>query len=256
MDNLPANIYSVAAVRETDRTTIEDHGVPGYTLMTRAGEAAVRDVLPEATILRPSVLFGPGDAFFNTFAKMAGSLPVLPLFGAGATRLQPVFVEDVAEAATRALADPAAKGRDYELGGPQSYSYRELLRLVLKQTGRWRPLLPVPFALWHVLAALSALFPWELGEKADAFAPAPAGIKPEWYFLFMFQALKKLPPEIMGIEGEVVGVVFFGLAFLVVLIVPFIDQAEKPGRARKVLNVLASLAVIFFFVMTIWGLAE
>ena len=77
-----------------------------------------------------------------------------------------------------------------------------------------------------ILAALAALFPWELGQKADPFGSAPAGIKPEWYFLFMFQTLKKLPPHVLNLpwlEGEVLGVLFFGFCGLVVLLVPFLD---------------------------------
>lgn len=131
----------------------------GYVRARAAGEAAVRDAFAEATILRPSVLFGPGDAFFNTFAKLARAAPVLPLFGAGDTKLQPVFVDDVAEAVVRALACRDAEGRTYELGGPGTYSYRELLRFVLERVGRQRAFLPLPFAAWHVLAAAASLFP-------------------------------------------------------------------------------------------------
>jgi cytochrome b6 len=101
-----------------------------------------------------------------------------------------------------------------------------------------------------LLAALAALFPWELGEKADPFASAPEGIKPEWYFLFMFQALKLLPAHLGPFEGEVVGVVVFGFAGLAVLLIPFLDQGS---RTRRLLNVLAALAVAFFIVMTAWG---
>lgn len=101
-----------------------------------------------------------------------------------------------------------------------------------------------------LLAALSALFPWELGEKADPFASAPAGIRPEWYFLFMFQTLKLIPAYIGPFEGEVVGVLFFGVCGLIVLFLPFLDR----GRAcRLVLNTLAAAAVAFFIVMTAWG---
>jgi quinol-cytochrome oxidoreductase complex cytochrome b subunit len=101
-----------------------------------------------------------------------------------------------------------------------------------------------------ILAALAALFPWKLGEKADPFGSAPPGIQPEWYFLFMFQALKLLPGLIVGLEGEMVGVLFFGFVGLVVLLVPVLDR----GRAtRLVLNILTALAVIFFIVMTAWG---
>jgi cytochrome b6 len=107
---------------------------------------------------------------------------------------------------------------------------------------------------WYValglLAALAALFPWELGEKADPFGSAPAGIKPEWYFLFMFQALKVLPAHLGPLEGEVVGVLFFGGCGLVVLLVPFLDRGS---RSRQILNALVLAAIVFFIVMTAWG---
>jgi cytochrome b6 len=101
-----------------------------------------------------------------------------------------------------------------------------------------------------LLAALAALFPWALGNKANPFASAPEGIRPEWYFLFMFQLLKLLPAHIGPFEGEVVGVLFFGLCGLVVLLTPFLDRGS---RTRLVLNGLAALAVAFFIVMTAWG---
>src|SRR5204863_834945 len=75
-----------------------------------------------------------------------------------------------------------------------------------------------------ILAALAALLPAELGKKADPFAPAPVGIKPEWYFMFMFQTLKYLPSHILGIEGEIVGVLGFGLGGLALLLIPFLDR--------------------------------
>jgi cytochrome b6 len=101
-----------------------------------------------------------------------------------------------------------------------------------------------------LLAALSALFPWELGTKADPFASAPAGMKPEWYFLFMFQTLKILPPRIGPFEGEVCGVLFFGLCGLIVLLIPLLDRG---GRSRTALNGLAALAVAYFIFMTAWS---
>ena len=101
-----------------------------------------------------------------------------------------------------------------------------------------------------LLAALSALFPWELGTKADPFASAPEGMKPEWYFLFMFQTLKILPARIGPFEGEVCGVLFFGLCGLIVLLIPFIDRG---GKSRMVLNWLAALAVVYFIFMTAWS---
>jgi cytochrome b6 len=107
-----------------------------------------------------------------------------------------------------------------------------------------------------ILAALAALFPWELGEKADPFASAPEGIKPEWYFLFMYQTLRRLPAHIIGVEGETLGVLVFGLVGLVVMLVPFLDRGANAGRPRPILNALATLAVVYFIVMTIWGLVE
>ncbi len=116
---------------------------------------------------------------------------------------------------------------------------------------------------WYIalglLAALAALFPWGLGQKADPFGSAPPGIKPEWYFLFMFQTLKHLPAHIGGIDwlvGGMAGVLFFGFCGLVVLAVPLLDIGASRGRSRRILNFLAALAVIFFIVMTAWGLIE
>ncbi len=110
-----------------------------------------------------------------------------------------------------------------------------------------------------ILAALAALFPWELGQKANPFGSAPEGIKPEWYFLFMFQALKKLPAHLWNLdwlEGETVGVLFFGFCGLIVLIVPFLDFSASSRWPRRVLNFLAAAAVVFFIVMTARGLSD
>ncbi len=101
-----------------------------------------------------------------------------------------------------------------------------------------------------LLALLSAIFPWELGEQADPFGSAPEGIKPEWYFMFMFQALKLIPAHVFGLEGEMLGVMFFGFCGLIVLLVPFLDWGQ---RSRQVLNGLAIISLIFAIVMTIWG---
>ena len=113
---------------------------------------------------------------------------------------------------------------------------------------------------WYIalglLAALAALFPWELGHKAEPFGTPPPEIKPEWYFLSMFQTLKHLPQYILGIEGETVGVLFFNFCGLMVLLVPFLDYGAAQGRSRHVLNVLATLTVLGFIAMTAWGLIE
>ena len=125
-----------------------------YARSKGAGERALREEFPEATILRPSLVFGPEDHFFNKFAWLARLSPVLPLIGGGHTKFQPVFVGDVAAAILRALNDPAARGKTYELGGPAIYTFRELMRLILRETGRKRLLVPVPF----FFASMKAFF--------------------------------------------------------------------------------------------------
>ena len=104
-----------------------------------------------------------------------------------------------------------------------------------------------------VLAALAAIFPWELGEKADAFASAPEGIKPEWYFLFMFQTLKYIPAKVLFIDGEVLGVLGFGLGGLFWLLVPFLNRAPGHGTRKLVFKVIGIFIVLFIVVMTIVG---
>ena len=101
-----------------------------------------------------------------------------------------------------------------------------------------------------VIAALAALFPWELGEKADPFAPAPAGIRPEWYFAWMFQTLKLLPGHILGIEGELVGLFGFGAGALLWLLVPFLDRPEAGGLRTRLFTVLGVLVVVYMAAMT------
>jgi NADH dehydrogenase len=130
-----------------------------YVRARATGERLVRDAFPSATILRPSVVFGPEDAFINRLAALARLMPVLPLFGRGDVKLQPVYVGDVAEAAAKALATPVSQGKTYELGGPRAYPYKELLRLVLAATGRKRLLIPVPYLVWDILALLMSRLP-------------------------------------------------------------------------------------------------
>ena len=118
------------------------------------GERLVQEVFPGATIVRPSAMFGPGDALFGTVAQLARVLPVLPLIGDGRTRLQPVYVEDVAEAIARMLVDPATAGKTYELAGPRVYTLRKLFTIALRILRRRRLLVPIPFALAEAQARL------------------------------------------------------------------------------------------------------
>ena len=119
----------------------------------------MRDAFPTVTILRPSVVFGPEDQFFNRFAAMAMIAPLLPMIGGGETRFQPVFVGDVADAAVKCLEDPATAGQTYELGGPRMYSFRELLELMLSEIGRKRWLVDLPFGLAALQARLMSILP-------------------------------------------------------------------------------------------------
>lgn len=105
-----------------------------------------------------------------------------------------------------------------------------------------------------LLAALAAFFPWELGKKADPFASAPAGIRPEWYFLSMFQALKYLPAKIAGIPGELIGVVFFGLVAAVLVFVPLLDRGASKGRSSPWWDRLAVAGLVAALVLTILAL--
>jgi quinol-cytochrome oxidoreductase complex cytochrome b subunit len=103
------------------------------------------------------------------------------------------------------------------------------------------------------LATLSALFPWELGEKADPFAPAPAGIRPEWYFMFMFQTLRMMPAKIGPVEGEIFAVTVFGIAAGLLLFVPFIDRGANTNQPHRLLAIAGWAAVVYILAMTLLG---
>lgn len=130
-----------------------------YARTKAAGEAAVREHFPTATILRPSVVFGPEDRLFNRFAEMAVYSPVLPLIGGGGTKFQPVYVGDVADAVVACLEDATTEGRIYELGGPETYSLREIVERVLAEIRRKRFLLDIPFGLAAFQGKLLSLLP-------------------------------------------------------------------------------------------------
>ncbi|MAH82966.1 MAG: complex I NDUFA9 subunit family protein [Rhodospirillaceae bacterium TMED8] len=157
---------------------IESSSAYGYT--KAAGEIAVKAAFPSATIMRPSVIFGPEDNFFNMFAGIMRLSPVLPVmgsrpwpkisiggltlidfdfFGKGGCSFQPVFVGDVAEAIMYALTEVTNEGEIYELGGPRVYSFKEIMELLLQTTGRERVLIPMPLWLAHAQAMILQLFP-------------------------------------------------------------------------------------------------
>jgi NADH dehydrogenase len=128
-------------------------GATPYQRSKAAGEQAALAV-PGAVVMRPSVIFGPEDDFFNRFAGLAQIMPVMPLIGDGKTRFQPVFVGDVAEAIARAVDGEVLGGKIYELGGPHVLSLHDIMNYVLKETGRNRPFLPLPFAAVHIQAGV------------------------------------------------------------------------------------------------------
>jgi NADH dehydrogenase len=130
-----------------------------YALTKTLGETRVREAFPDATIFRPSVVFGPEDDLFNRFAALARLLPALPLIGGGGTKFQPVFVGDIARATAKVLSDESTAGKTYELGGPEIMTLKEIMELVLKETRRSRLLLPIPFGLARVQGFLLGLLP-------------------------------------------------------------------------------------------------
>ena len=122
------------------------------------GEAAVLDAFPSAKLIRPAVMFGPGDAFLTPLLIMLRHMPVFPMFGSGKSRLQPAYVEDVAEAIVRILRAPAAR-QLYELAGPRVYTYKELLRTIAEGAGTRPFLVRFPFSLWHAIGFVAETLP-------------------------------------------------------------------------------------------------
>lgn len=167
----PRNIAEVAKAMGVTRFVqvsaigADADGPSKYARTKAEGEAAVRAIFPDAVIVRPSIVFGNGDGFFNKFATMATFAPVLPLIGGGHTRFQPVFVGDVGRALARAVTDPAAAGQTYELGGPGVFTFKELMEKLLAETEQRRLLVPMP---WPVARAVGSL-----ADVGAAFVPPP-----------------------------------------------------------------------------------
>ena len=129
----------------------------GYGRTKGQAEAAVREIKPDTVIVRPSIVFGNGDGFLNRFASMATMSPALPLIGGGETKFQPVWVGDVAEAIARSVVRPDAAGRTFELGGPEVWSFKEILQYILRETGRRRLLAPLPFFAATTIGSLAEI---------------------------------------------------------------------------------------------------
>ncbi len=130
-----------------------------YARTKAEGERGLLRQFPDATIMQPSIIFGAGDSFFNRFGQMAMFAPALPLIGGGKSLMQPVYVGDVADAVLAALLKEDAKGQIYQIGGPQIYSFADLMRFTLTCIGRRRLLVPVPFSVVSLPAAIFGLLP-------------------------------------------------------------------------------------------------
>jgi NADH dehydrogenase len=148
----------------------DENSASKYARSRARGDKLLREAFPDATILAPSVVFGPEDRFFNTFALFARLSPVLPLFGieridappfvdGGTTKMQPVYVGDVADAVLAALDQAKAPGATYQLGGPAVMSFREVIELTCRETGRRRLLVPVPVWWWRIWAWFLRVLP-------------------------------------------------------------------------------------------------
>lgn len=166
--DLPGEIAKACADLGVDRLVHisalgVDKGRSRYAKTKLAGETAIHDAFPKATILRPSVIFGPQDNFFNMFAGMAGVMPALPLIGGGKTKFQPVYVGDVADCVLRALtlspANGKPEGKIYDLGGPEILSFKEIYKRMFDITGRKVALLPVPWLIARVQSMFLSLLP-------------------------------------------------------------------------------------------------
>lgn len=148
-----AHVIHVSALGANENSTSH------YARSKAAGEKAVLAAVPSAVVLRPSIMFGPEDDFFNRFAAMARILPALPLVGGGFTRFQPVFVGDVATAIADAGEGKAKAGMIYELGGPEVRTFKQLMEFVLATIERRRLLVPIPFALARLKAQFLQFLP-------------------------------------------------------------------------------------------------
>ncbi len=135
----------------------DTHAEGEYGRSKAEAEAAVRAIRPDAVILRPSIVFGNGDGFLNRFASMATMSPALPLIGGGVTKFQPVWVGDVAEAIARSVVRTDAAGRTFELGGPEVWSFKQILEYILRETGRRRLLAPLPFFAASAIGSLAEI---------------------------------------------------------------------------------------------------
>jgi uncharacterized protein YbjT (DUF2867 family) len=172
----------------------DENSASGYGRSKAAGEKAVLAAVPSATIFRPSVVFGPEDQFTNRFAALARMSPALPLIGGGVTRMQPVYVGDVATAVAEAVDGKAKPGATYELGGPEVLTTREIMEIILEITDRKRALVSLPFGL----AKLQALF--------LQFAPGALKLTPDQVAMLRTDSVVSDTAKAAGLTLEGLGI--------------------------------------------------
>jgi uncharacterized protein YbjT (DUF2867 family) len=191
-----AEAASAAGARMVHVSAIgaDENSPARYARAKAAGEAAVLSALPSATILRPSVLFGPEDQFTNRFAALARISPMLPLIGGGATRLQPAYVGDVATAVADAVDGKTKAGAVYELGGPEVLSMREIMKIILDITDRDRMLVSLPFGLAKMQSLLLQ------------FAPGPLKLTPDQVALLRSDNVVSEAAKAAGLTLEGLGI--------------------------------------------------
>jgi uncharacterized protein YbjT (DUF2867 family) len=137
----------------------DSKSVSWYARTKAEGEARAKAAFPGTIVIRPSIVFGPEDGFFNKFAEMSRFAPALPLIGGGGTKFQPVFVGDVAEAIVSLIDKGVANGKTYELGGPEALSFKQLLQFTLDTVGRKRLLLPIPWPVAKIMGSVMGVLP-------------------------------------------------------------------------------------------------
>ena len=148
-----------AAMVHVSAIGADDRSPSAYARTKALAEDAVTEAVPGAVIMRPSIVFGPEDDFFNRFAAMARIAPALPLIGGGTTRFQPVYVRDVGDAVAKAVAGEARPGTTYELGGPRVLTFKECLEEMLEATYRSRPLVPIPWGIASIMGSVMEKLP-------------------------------------------------------------------------------------------------
>jgi cytochrome b6 len=205
-------------------------------------------------------------AFFATKVgtDIAGALPLVGEFllrflrggdevtGATLTRFYGIHVAVLPALTTVLLAIHVLLVQKHGMSVPLSLEGKKLKHMKFFPNFFLRDLIGWILAL-GVLAALAAIFPWELGEKADPFASAPAGIRPEWYFLFMFQTLKLIPAKILIFDGEVVGILAFAVGGLFWLLVPFLDKPSGQSKRSFIFTAIGLIIVLYIIAMTVYG---